>query len=220
LRNLRIIEKLTILYRLYRLSRNPESYRHIEMLRRCLSQAGFVASAVARVKQNPTNAEAFRHASLYDESKLSLASLRELGKTSFGKKLAEFLEANRLSLVYFSMDENQVIDDPTFYVRRTLQTHDMWHVLLGYSANEIDEIGLQAFMFQQLHWPTAPFIIAGYLFRTLFSCPARAVSVIQAVADGWHHAGEVPDLFSLRLEAYLKEDLEVVRQKLGIKIKQ
>jgi ubiquinone biosynthesis protein COQ4 len=78
------------------------------------------------------------------------------------------------------------VTDHGSYVRsRYRKTHDIWHVVTGYSTSVVDELALQAFTFAQIHGPGSGLVLAIGLFHFVFFHPTQLPSVMQAIVEGY-----------------------------------
>ncbi|KGF71646.1 hypothetical protein DO97_17075 [Neosynechococcus sphagnicola sy1] len=54
------------------------------------------------------------------------------------------------------------------YIRlRTRHTHDIWHAVTGFDTDSLGEVGLQAFGFSQMHYPSAVLIMTAGLISSV-----------------------------------------------------
>src|SRR6185503_4603237 len=135
------------------------------------------------VEGNADNSRLIEKRKLFDLSALTLESLKKLAPGSLGFEYARFLEQHGLKLVFF---KDVATDTPEGYFhRRVLETHDIWHVILGWPPDSLGELKLQGFMYAQMRWPTAPFYTGLALIGNMFKNPALVPEIYGAVAEGW-----------------------------------
>jgi ubiquinone biosynthesis protein Coq4 len=151
---------------------------------------------------------------LLDWDAIGLDRLGALPEGSLGRAYVEFLRANRLGVLRYASDPN--LTDEEFFLRRVVQTHDLWHVVLGFATDPVGELGINAFMLAQLAWAPAGFYIGGYLLRQMLSRPGDAIAIVRSVADGWTLGQSARPLFAVRWETQLERSLEELRRELGV----
>ncbi len=89
-----------------------------------------------------------------DTKHVDFAALAALPDGTLGREYVRFLETNGINPDVFPKPN---VADPrvSFVMQRIRQTHDLWHVLTGYTPDVGGEIVLQAFTFAQLRAPSA-----------------------------------------------------------------
>lgn len=210
---MKIWAKLKIIYSLIKLSKDPDNYSYIESFRKVLYQEGFYKRAMAQLHANPELSNYLKRRKLFNEDQVDLEKLKTLPANSLGKAYFDFLATHKIQPVYYSKTTNEVVDEETYYVRRVLQTHDFWHVLLNFGTSQKEELLIQSFLLCQVHWPTAPFIIGGLIFKTLFRNPTATYSYVSAIAEGWRLGLTTKNLFLVDWEDLLAADLNLLRSR-------
>lgn len=112
----------------------------------------------------------------------------------------------------------EVTNDETYVMMRLRQTHDLWHVLTGFSTEVQDELGLQAFMFAQTRAPLASILIGAAIFRAGITNHPLTATVFERVAYGWRLGSEAKSIFALDWEAHWQTPLETLRQMYDLKV--
>lgn len=162
--------------------------------------------------QHPNCRKMFENKFCFDESNLNLSALKKLPAGTLGYEYTRFLENNKLDPVFYSPEE--ISTDEGYFIRRTLQTHDIWHVVLGINTDELDEMKLQLVMYAQLRWPNAVFFLAGYIFRLLFTSRKKVPELLDAITAGWILGRKLPPLFGEHWEAQWSRPLSEIRDEL------
>src|SRR5581483_1426369 len=81
-----------------------------------------------------------------DREHVDFDALRRLPDGTLGREYVRFLDDNHITPDVFQKPE--IGDDRIAYVmQRVRQTHDLWHVLTGYTPDVPGEILLQAFTY-------------------------------------------------------------------------
>lgn len=102
-----------------------------------------------------------------------------------------------------------------WFGRRIRDTHDIWHVLTGYKADEtLGEACLVAFSYAQVRGLGWAFIGAGAAIKSLFV--TRRTSFARAVWEGYRRGKRARWLAAEDYDALLNEPLEAARARLGI----
>jgi ubiquinone biosynthesis protein Coq4 len=110
-----------------------------------------------------------------------------------------------------------VVDSETRYVEnRWQQTHDIWHIITGFDASEIGEIGLQAFYLAQFQLPLASLLIANALISATLLQPDVLNPLLNAIAQGWHMGKTARPLIAQKWEDAWEKPLAVWRAELNI----
>jgi ubiquinone biosynthesis protein Coq4 len=143
-----------------------------------------------------------------------LEELLSYPKGTFGREFAEHMRANGLDIDFFPRAEGQGAEH--FFVERARKSHDMWHVLTGYGAGVVGEIGLQSFSLAQLHSPISAIILAGGILHTLLNNPSIYTSLIDHMFEGYEMGRRAKPLIGLPIETYLGENIEDLRRRLNI----
>jgi ubiquinone biosynthesis protein COQ4 len=194
------------------LARKPTDYRRIEGFREILRRYGYFDAGVARVKLSERDRKILQEKPLIDWPNVDLDRLRRLPTETLGYQLMMFLERNGLDVLTYERDST--LNEVEFFIRRIVQTHDIWHVVLGYRTDVLSELELNSFMLAQIDWPPAGFYISAYLFRTMLTSPSEAKKVIHVVSRGWNRGLNLTSLFAVRWEDHLERPL-LTRPEIG-----
>jgi ubiquinone biosynthesis protein COQ4 len=120
--------------------------------------------------------------------------------------LAEVSKVNR---------EEDMLHPYAWFGRRVRDTHDIWHVLTGYKADEsLGEAALVAFSYAQVGGLGWAFIGAAASLKSLRVTGNRLFS--KAVWEGYRRGRKAKWLSGEDYEKLLHEPLDVARQRLGL----
>jgi ubiquinone biosynthesis protein COQ4 len=125
---------------------------------------------------------------------INLDQFRQLPDGTLGREVARFIDENHFT---------PITDGD--YIQRT---HDIWHVLTGFSPSTEDEFKLQAFTRAQVFRPSSALLV-------LYGVLTRRVRGKEAIAS-LRHGHQAHDLIGWDIAADWDKPLEEVRQKLGI----
>ena len=197
-------------YYLFRLSRDPSQYRMIEKFRKLLIDHGYFELTLRHMKNRMGIDNFLSQFQVMPE--FSVNDLQKLPAGSFGAELAEFMLRNGLEPIKHSFLTTDTEAD--FVHRRVVQTHDCWHVALGFGTEFTEEIGLQAFMLEQLRWPNSGFFVGAAIMREMFKNPSAIADLLDAITKGWQTAKHCIPLFSVRWEDEFATPLTELQRKL------
>lgn len=144
----------------------------------------------------------------------TLSELLEYPAGTFGREFGEHMKANKLDIDFFPDPAGQ--GSERYFVERARKSHDLWHVLTGYGAGVVGEIGLQSFSLAQLRSPISAIILAGGILHTLLRNPSIYESLIDHMFEGYEMGRHAKPLIGLPIESYLHENLNELRTKLNI----
>jgi ubiquinone biosynthesis protein Coq4 len=117
------------------------------------------------------------------------------------------------------MDPDSVVGyhpviDPTS--RRILQTHEIFHLVAGYSTSALQEVGISGFQLAQFgHNYSRDFLAAAFTVTTVRT-PNLAPIVLQVTLEGWRHGRKTPPLMLVDWHEAWNETIETLRARHGI----
>jgi ubiquinone biosynthesis protein COQ4 len=106
--------------------------------------------------------------------------------------------------------------DAHYVEMRLSQTHDIWHILTGFSTSPMGEIGLQAFHLPQFPYPLATMLIANSLIASTLSDPTQLPALIAAIGQGWRMGEMAQALFGQKWEESWEKPLKQWQAELNI----
>jgi ubiquinone biosynthesis protein Coq4 len=106
--------------------------------------------------------------------------------------------------------------EASYLEARLSQTHDIWHLITGFSTNVVDEIRLQAFHLPQFPYPLAVALISSTLMSTLLFSPDELPTLLDAIQQGWNMGKTAKPLFAQKWEEHWDKPLATWRAELGI----
>ena len=137
-----------------------------------------------------------------------------------GAAYREFLEttgysADGLAEVSKVIREDELAHPYAWFGRRVRDTHDIWHVLTGYKADEsLGEACLVAFSYAQVGGLGWAFIAAAASLKSLKVTGNTLFA--KAVWEGYRHGKRAKWISGEDYEALLAEPIETARARLGI----
>jgi ubiquinone biosynthesis protein COQ4 len=144
-------------------------------------------------------------------------ALAQLPEGSFGRAYLEFVERENISAdgirAAAAQGMQRELPAPLDYVSARLRdTHDLWHVLTGYSGDVLGETALLAFIFAQTRNPGIALIIALGLLKT--TAAAQGGSARATILDGYRRGRRTRWLPAVEWEQLLALPLSEVRTRL------
>ncbi len=132
-----------------------------------------VARAATRIHEMPEGEKLLRERRRIDRAHVDFDALERLPDGTLGREYARFLKDNEISPEPFEQLPDVGDERIAFMMLRIRQTHDLWHVLTGYTPDIRGEVLLQMFSYAQLGVPSALLLA---LFGTLrYLGPSRAL---------------------------------------------
>ncbi|BCL34148.1 Coq4 family protein [Nostoc sp. MS1] len=115
------------------------------------------------------------------------------------------------------IDPEIIINSDTAYIEyRWQQTHDIWHLITGFSASPLEEIGLQAFYLAQFRLPLASMLIANALISTTLLTPEDLPQLLKTIEKGWMMGLQAKPLFAQKWEESWEKPLSQWQKELNI----
>ncbi|YAF94092.1 MAG: Coq4 family protein [Nodularia sp. CChRGM 3473] len=129
-----------------------------------------------------------------------------------------YLYAARLKQSGFERIDPEIIinSDTTYIEYRWQQTHDIWHLITGFSTSSIEEIGLQAFYLAQFRLPLASMLIANSLMSTTLLTPEELPQLLKTIEQGWMMGLKAKPLFAQKWEEAWEKPLSLWQAELNI----
>jgi ubiquinone biosynthesis protein COQ4 len=111
-----------------------------------------------------------------------------------------------------------VADDTSYLLLRLRQTHDIWHVITGFSTNVPGELGLKAFELAQTRRTMAGILIAGGFLKCLLQTPEELDELLNNISRGYRTGLQAKPLLAQKWEENWDKSLSEWRSELGIKL--
>lgn len=107
-------------------------------------------------------------------------------------------------------------EEVKYSVLRGFQTHDLLHMVTGFSTTGLGEIALQAYCLAQLHSLYFSIWMSVSTTRATFLDPAAMGPLMDAITDGWALGRATPNLQVVRWEEQLSRNLDDIRREYRI----
>lgn len=143
-----------------------------------------------------------------------LAALLQLPPDSLGYAYAKYLTDSGFDAEFYRKET--VNSDITYYFMRVRQTHDIWHIVGGFSTDPIGELSLKAFELAQVRRPIAAIFVAGGLLQTLFNAPDRMGGFLEQIAIGFRMGAKAKPMLAQKWEEQWDKPLAQWRSELDV----
>lgn len=155
------------------------------------------------------------HQEQHGQTPIDLETLAKLQEGTFGRVYADHMRKYNLDPNFFDKFEHK---DQWNYLRfRARQTHDIWHVLSGFSTHYIGELGLQAMYVAQFSNSLSTTIIINFLFHTVLERKySEMKKAFQALVVGYTIGQEANSLLGEKWEELWELPLNEVQEKYNI----
>jgi ubiquinone biosynthesis protein COQ4 len=193
---------------LYTLFRDPDRLEQVFIIGENLNASRF-PDALEKLQADPETRWLVERPRLIDTAHVDLDALARLPDGTLGREYVRFLRDNHITPDVFQLP---TVADPrvAYLMLRIRQTHDLWHVLTGYTPDVVGELLLQVFTYAQIRVPSALAIAAVGSFRVL----GRAPDYLHRVAVAYRRGRATRQLAAFPWEDHWAEPLSELRSRL------
>jgi ubiquinone biosynthesis protein Coq4 len=103
-----------------------------------------------------------------------------------------------------------------YKVLRGYQTHDLHHVLTGYTTSPPNELALQAFQLAQMDYPYAAMTLSTIMGHAALIDPDLIKPALDAISDGWSFGRRAKSIQFIDFESKIDRPLAEVRREYGL----
>ena len=103
-----------------------------------------------------------------------------------------------------------------YKVLRGYQTHDIHHVLTGYSAMPFDELALQSFQLAQMDFPYSAMTLATIMGHATLVDPLLIKPAMDAITDGWAYGRRARSIQFVAFEQMLERPVADLRREFSL----
>ncbi len=208
------IDFLTTLKGAVMLLRDPSQTESVYDVEDGLRHSKATQQAVDFVKSKPEIAQLI--AERYTPPKVDMEFLLKLPEDSLGYTYASYIKESGFDPNFYRQIE--VEDDVSYVLLRMRQTHDIWHIVAGFTTDVTGELGLKAFELAQTHRTMAAVLLAGGLLSTLFKSPENLDRLLDHIAVGYRMGTKTRPFLAQKWEDNWEKSLAVWRNELGVEI--
>ena len=206
------LDYLSTLKGVVTLLRNPSQTESVYDVEDGLRNTKATELAVEFVKSKIGVAEIFQER--YLAPPVNLEELLQLPQESLGYTYASYIRDSGFDPNFYR--SVKVEDDISYFLLRMRQTHDIWHIVAGFSTDVFGELGLKAFELAQTHRTMSAVLIAGGLLSTLFKHPDQLDKLLEQIAIGYRLGAKAKPFFAHKWEENWGKPLLDWRQELGV----
>jgi ubiquinone biosynthesis protein COQ4 len=133
---------------------------------------------------------------------------------SLGHAYATYIDTSGFDPAFYRSLE--IEDDTSYLLLRLRQTHDLWHVVTGFSTDVPGELGLKAFELAQTRRTMAGILIAGGFVKCLLQTPTELDLLLDRIAHGYRLGTQAKPLLAQKWEENWDKPLTAWRSELGL----
>lgn len=206
------VEFLTTLKGIVALIKDPGQTESVFDIEDSLRNTKATQLMVEYVKSKPGVAQIVQER--YTPPPVDLDALLKCPQDSLGYAYASYLKNAGFDPNFYRKPAG---DDEIGYIcLRLRQTHDIWHVITDFGADEIEEIGLKAFELAQTHRTMSAILISGGMLKTLFNQPENLERLLDRIAVGYRMGAKAKPFLAQKWEEHWDKSLAEWRDELGV----
>lgn len=151
----------------------------------------------------------------YTPPPVDIDALLKCPKDSLGYAYASYLKTAGFDPNFYRKPAGD--DDISYIFLRIRQTHDIWHVLTDFGADEIEELGLKAFELAQTHRTMSAVLISGGMLKILFNQPENLERLLDRIAVGFRMGAKAKPFLAQKWEENWDKSVAQWRAELEVK---
>lgn len=167
---------------------------------------------IAEMEKDERIRESFRRKHIIEKFDLDLLLL--LPKGTLGYEYASFMRERGLAPDFYP--QRETLTKAGYFRLHVYQTHDIWHIITGFSASPPGELALMAFYYKQFPLPTPILVLSAGLLNILLSGAKDGHARLEGISLGWQLGRDARALFGVNWEEYWEVPVEEVRREFGI----
>ena len=195
-----------------RLLNNPDRLGDVFVLEELLKDSDASRALTLRALSHERGREAARER--WRLPRVDMPSLRALPAGTLGAAFAAQLDARGLDPA--SLPRKPAGDDSAYVRAHLYETHDIWHVALGFDTDIAGELGVQAAYIAQVGGALGPLLVSGGLLHGILRDQNDWPRRLEAVMRGHAIAKQAEPLFGVRWDTLWATPLEAVRTSLRL----
>jgi ubiquinone biosynthesis protein COQ4 len=215
----RIKSKFDSFYALNKLSQDPENAKYKAVLGNSSDTLTREAIETGEVpdpfKEYPELEEQWKAG--YNPEKYDIKKLLTYEKNTLGYHFANHMQ--RYSLV--AIDDNHITPrDKYHWLRmRILETHEIWHVVIGLDTDEAGDVACQGVYFSQYVNGQSAMVLSGAVLQTIFKDDmGKSQKLIDCFVKGYVLGKKCKPLLPVKWEEHFQDDLDELRRDLDIDV--
>ncbi len=145
--------------------------------------------------------------------------LRTLPENTLGFQFARFMNHPEVTPLDRLPEARTEISPEIDYLRQRIRLiHDIHHVVCGFPADELGEMGISAFYVAQINSPLNSMLLAFGLIKCTIKMPARLPELMQEIVKGWSMGLRAKNLFGIKWEELWEMPVEDIRKLVGVEV--
>lgn len=195
---------------LFALAKDPTQLERVFEIGEALNAGRALPRMLDRIENDPEVRRLLAERPAIDTRHVDFDALAALPDGTLGREYVRFMRDNGIDPDVFPTPK---VGDPrvSYVMQRIRQTHDLWHVLTGYTPDLGGEIVLQAFTFAQLGAPSAFMIALLGAVRHGYKVP----SLLPKMRDAYRRGKKTRKLAAFYWEDHWADSLVDLRARLG-----
>lgn len=206
------LEFLSAIKGAIQLLRDPAATESVYDIEDGLRHTQATQHSIEFVKRDPSVAAII--AERYLAPPPNLEQLQQYAPDSLGYAYAKYITESGFDPEFYRAVT--INDDVSYVFMRLRQTHDIWHLVAGFSTDVAGELGLKAFELAQTHRTMAAILLAGGLVGTLFKAPEELDRLLDHISRGYRLGTQAKPFLAQKWEAHWDRSLTQWRQELQV----
>lgn len=206
------IEFLTTLKSIVALIKDPAQTESVFDIEDSLRNTKATQLMVEYIKSQPGVAEIVEKR--YTPAPVDIDALLKCPQDSLGYAYASYLTEAGFDPNFYRKPAGD--DEIDYIFLRIRQTHDIWHVMTGFGADEVEELGLKAFELAQTHRTMSAVLTSGGMLKTLFNQPENLERLLDRIAVGYRMGAKAKPFLAQKWEEYWDKSLAEWRAELRV----
>jgi ubiquinone biosynthesis protein COQ4 len=152
----------------------------------------------------------------YTPPRVDIEALLKLPQDSLGYAYASYIQESGFDPNFYRQID--VEDDISYVLLRMRQTHDIWHIVAGFTTDVPGELGLKSFELAQTRRTMSVVLLAGGILSALFKAPESLEYLLDRVAAGYRMGAKAQPFLAQKWEENWEKPLEAWRTELGVEM--
>jgi ubiquinone biosynthesis protein Coq4 len=215
----RIKSKFDSFYALSKLSKDPENFKYKQLLGDSSDTLTKEAIDTGEVPdpfvEYPELEEQWQAG--YNPEKYDINKLSSLPKNTLGYQFAEHMSRYDFEAV----DDNHITPrDKYHWLRmRILETHEIWHVIIGIESDGAGDVACQGVYFSQYVNGQSAMVLSGSVLKNLFTDNiGNSQKMIDCFVKGYVLGKKCKPLLPVKWEEHFQDDIDELRRELNIDV--
>ncbi len=146
--------------------------------------------------------------------KVDIAALRKLPEATLGRVYGDYMHAH--GLTHDTLPKRECSSPREYIIPHFYETHDIWHVVAGFSTDVAGELALQGFYAAQGLKRAPLSIISACLLSTAVNDLSATEERLLGIVRGWLIGKHAESLFGIDWKQHWSEPMDALRRRLRI----